>query len=198
MALEHFKLNNKLLSAIKSIYNNVLCSVKLNGFLTDWFGVKSGLKQGCSLSPVLFNLYINDLALKVNALGKGIKIDDESISILLYADDVVLLAENETDLQFLLNVLGNWFKTNKLSISPSKSNTVHFRNPSKAKSNFAFKVYDEIIEYASHYKYLGLVLSGHLDYALTAKVVSQSANRALGLSIAKNESIWWSSVRCIY
>ena len=65
--LEHFKLNNKLLSAIKSMYKNVLCSVKLNGFLTDWFGVKSGLKQGCSLSPVLFNLYINDLALKINA-----------------------------------------------------------------------------------------------------------------------------------
>ena len=102
--LEHFKLNNKLLSAIKSIYNNVLCSVKLNGFMTDWFGVKSGLKQGCSLSPVLFNLYINDLALKINALGKGIKIDDESVSILLYADDVVLLAENETDLQCMLNV----------------------------------------------------------------------------------------------
>ena len=56
------------------------------------------MKQGCSLSPVCFNLYINDLALKINALDKGIKIDDESISILLYVDDVVLLAENETAL----------------------------------------------------------------------------------------------------
>ena len=56
------------------------------------------MKRGCSLSPVLSNLYINDLALNINALNKGIKIDDESISILLYADDVVLLAENETDL----------------------------------------------------------------------------------------------------
>ena len=129
--LEHFKLSNKLLSAIKSIYNNVLCSVKLNGFLTDWFGVKSGLKQGCSLSQVLFNWYINDLALKINALGKGIKIDDESISILLYADDVVLLAENETDLQCMLNVLSNWCNTNKLFINSSKSNIVHFRNCGK-------------------------------------------------------------------
>ena len=38
--LENLELNNKLLSAIKSFYNNVLCSVKLNGFLTYWFGVK--------------------------------------------------------------------------------------------------------------------------------------------------------------
>ena len=62
--LEKLGLNGKLLNVIRSIYNTVLCSVKLNGFLTDWFGVKCGLKQGCSLSPVLFNLYINDLALK--------------------------------------------------------------------------------------------------------------------------------------
>ena len=50
------------------------------------------------------------------------KIDDESISILLYADDVVHLAENETDLQCMLNVLGNWCNTNKLFINSSKSN----------------------------------------------------------------------------
>ena len=130
--------------------------------LTNWFGVKSGLKQGCSLSPVLFNLYINDLVLKINALGKGIKIDDESVSILLYADDVVLLAENETDLKSMLNVLDDWCNTNKLSINPSKSNIVHFRNHFKTRSNFVFKVNDMTVEYAFNYKYSGLVLSEHL------------------------------------
>ena len=107
---------------------------------------------------------------------------------MLYADDVVLLAEIETDLQSMLNVLGNWCNTNKLSINPSKSNIVHFRNPSKTRSNFVFKNNDETVEYAFNYKYLGLVLSEHLDYALTAKVVSQSANRALGLLIAKTKA----------
>ena len=137
---------------------------------------------------MLFDLYINDLAIKINVLGKGIKIDDESISILLYADNVVLLAENETDLQCMLNVLGNWCNANKLFINSSKSNIVHFRNPSKTKSTFVFKVNDETIEYASHYKNLGSVLSEHLDFALTAKVVSQSANRGLGLLIAKTKA----------
>ena len=88
----------------------------------------------------------------------------------------------------MLNVLGDWCNTNKLSINPSKSNFVHFRNPSKTKSNFVFKVNDETVEYASNYKCLGLVLSEHLDYALTAKVVPQSANRALGPSIAKTKA----------
>ena len=62
------------------------------------------------MSPVLFNLYINDLALKLNALGKGIRIHvyDEFVSILLYTDDIVLLADNEVDLQVMLSVLGCW------------------------------------------------------------------------------------------
>ena len=86
--LEKLGFSGLLLNAIKSLYSNVMSSVKLNGFTTDWFSVHCGLKQGCSLSPLLFNVYINDLALKIDALGKGIKIDEETVSILLYADDV--------------------------------------------------------------------------------------------------------------
>ena len=82
----------------------------------------------------------------------------------------------------MLNALGDWCYTNKLSINTTKSNIVHFRNPSVNKSNFVFKVNDVTVEYASNYKYLGLVLSEHLDYALTAKIVAQSLD----------------SVRCIY
>lgn len=119
--LDKLGLNEKLLDAIKSLYYNVLCSVKLNGFTTDWFSVNCGLKQGCSLSPILFNLYVNDLALQIDALGKGINVDQERISILLYADDVVLIAQSEADLQVMLDVLGGWCKTNMLSINSSKS-----------------------------------------------------------------------------
>ena len=43
--------------AIKALYNNVQCSVKLNGLTTDWFNVNCGLKQGCSLSPILFHFF---------------------------------------------------------------------------------------------------------------------------------------------
>ena len=70
---------------------------------TYWFEMKCGLKQGCSLSPMLFNLYINNLAFKVNALGKRVKIDDKFVSVLLYADDVVLIAESEVNLRALLD-----------------------------------------------------------------------------------------------
>ena len=60
--------------------------------LSFYFDVNCGLRQGFFLSPVLFNLYINDLALYLKSLGKGIKCDDDKICILLYADDIVLIA----------------------------------------------------------------------------------------------------------
>ena len=74
------------------------CAVRINDRLTDWFSVSCGLKQGCSLSSILFNLYINDLVELINALNIGIDINGEKIGILLYADDAVLLAESEDDL----------------------------------------------------------------------------------------------------
>ena len=51
-----------------------------------------------------FNVYINELVSRVSNLGKGIEIDDENLSILMYADDVVILSESKEDLQMILNI----------------------------------------------------------------------------------------------
>ena len=80
--------------------------------MTDWFNVDSGLKQGCILSSIMFKIYVNSLIDDINALNIGIDIDNEKLAILLYADDVVFLAENEKDLQKMLDVLNFWCKNN--------------------------------------------------------------------------------------
>ena len=172
-------------TAIKSIYRNVLCSVRINGHFTDWFDVNSGLKQGCPLSPVLFNLYVNDLVTFLKSFDCGIDIGNDKLCILLYADDVVIIANDDKELQILLNALGTWCEDNCTTINAAKSNVVHFRPPSISRSDTVFKCNDNIIEYSSNYTYLGLVLNEHLDYNVTAKAVAASANRALGLVIAK-------------
>ena len=98
-----------MLKAVQSLYKSVSSCVRINGLTIDWFDVNAGLRQGCPLLPLLFNCFINDLAKKIKAIGKGIDIEEgERICILLYADDVVLLGENESDLQTMLNVLTAW------------------------------------------------------------------------------------------
>jgi hypothetical protein len=181
-------IGGKMFLAVKSLYENVQCSVRVNGFQTDWFDVNCGLKQGCSLSPTLFNLFINDLATELSALGKGVHIDNEIISLLMYADDIALVAESPDDLQDMLNCLNDWCVKNKMCINPSKSKTIHFRPASVQKTTFCFVCGDDVISMCSEYKYLGLVLNEFLDFKVTAKCVSQSANRALGLVIAKVKS----------
>ena len=63
--LQNIGIKDELFIAIKALYEKVLCTVRINGFNTDWFAVKRGLKQGCPLLPVLFSFFINDLALKI-------------------------------------------------------------------------------------------------------------------------------------
>jgi hypothetical protein len=165
-------------SVIKYIYANVQCSIRLNGNLTDWFNVNTGLKQGCPLSPLLFNLYIHDLVTFIKSYNCGIDIGNEKVCILLYADDIVILANNENALQTLLNALATWCDDNCMTVNPTKSNVVQFRTPSVPRSCTEFKCGDNIIHYADYYTYLGLVLNEFLDYNITAKAVAASANRA--------------------
>ena len=116
-------ISGKMLNAIMSLYKSVSSCVRVNTFKTEWFNVHSGLRQGCILSPLLFNLYINDLAKYIKRLNIG----DEKICILLYADDIVLLAETANDLQVLLDALHDWCCTHDMNIDSMKSNIVQFR-----------------------------------------------------------------------
>ncbi len=84
----------RMLTAIRSLYASVSSCVRVNSLYTDWFDVKSGVRQGCILSPILFNLFINDLTLYLKTLGVGIQCGTDKICILAYADDIVLVAEN--------------------------------------------------------------------------------------------------------
>ena len=70
--LQKVGVNGRMLSAVKSLYSNITACVRINSMCTDWFTVSTGLRQGCPLSPILFNLFIDDLAVQLQAVGKGI------------------------------------------------------------------------------------------------------------------------------
>ena len=106
--LYHMGLKGKVFNSIYGLYQDNESCVRLNGELSDWFHVRRGLKQGCLLSPLLFSLFINSLASDIESLRNGICLNGINVSILLYADDVVLLAESELELQKQLDVLYNW------------------------------------------------------------------------------------------
>ena len=89
----------------------------------------------------------------------------------------------------MLNELNDWCKSNSMHVSSVKSNVVHFRLLSCPRTEMTFKCGDDIIKSADRYIYLGLTLTEHKDYNITAKVVIQSASRALRYVMARYKSI---------
>ena len=178
-------INPVFLSAIQSLYSGVKCCVRINGIKSRFFPVSVGLKQGCVLSPLLFNLYTSDLVKLLESTGRGISLGDITLYILLYADDIALLAESPEDMQVLLDNLCSWCDAWGLQINVDKTQLVHFRPPSVEKSNFAFSVNGQVLKVVDKYRYLGLVLTEHFDLDKSAATVAQSANRALGCIITK-------------
>ena len=74
---------------------------------------------------MIFGIYINDLAIKIQNLGLGIIVGDRKVPILLYDDDIAVLAENEENLQIILNKLNERCEKWLLTIYNEKSQ-VHF------------------------------------------------------------------------
>jgi len=104
-------IDGKFYHAIKSIYNRTVACVDLNGVMGDDFETLCGVRQGDNLSPTLFSAFINDLATRLKESGLGVQMGDHKVPILLYADDIVLLAEDQTSMQRMLDILDDWCKT---------------------------------------------------------------------------------------
>ena len=178
--LRSMGLGGKLYQSIKGIYANPMAAVNINEYITGSFVSDFGVRQGDPLSPTLFSLFLNDLAEEIKNTGLGINMNDRSLNILLYADDLALITESETDLQTLLSILYNWCQKWRMKVNVKKTKVVHFRCKNVVQSDFQFKYGDNTVDIVEKYKYLGLILDEYLDYQVTATVLANSAGRALG------------------
>ncbi len=153
-----YNITGKFYRAVVSLYCNTMSCVRLNQYITPWFNTVSGVRQGDVLSPTLFAVFINDLSTELKRLQVGIPIGDEYISVLLYADDIVLLAENEEALQKMLDALGDWSRNWRLKVNCCKSKIIHFRKKQRPITQCNFTYQNTPIEIVCNYKYLGCIL----------------------------------------
>ena len=107
------------------------------------------------------------------------------LQYLLYADEIVLLAKNEQDLQFLLFLVENWCKDWRLEVNLTKTNILHVREKRKRQSMFMFLFDRRPVPYCDFYKYLGCSIHENLDFKFTVSTLADSAGRALGSIITK-------------
>ena len=139
-----------------------------------------GVRQGDNLSPTLFSIFLNDLATGIKSLNAGINIDNYNLTILLYADDIVLLAPSPEMLQQQIDYVHQWCKKWRMNVNSDKTQIVHFRPIRQPRSSFVWKYGEDVLQIVSTYRYLGVYLHENLDYKIMADAMSVAASRALG------------------
>ena len=95
---------NHLTCLVRNLYASEKATFRTGHRTTDWFQIGKGVRQGCILSPYLFNLYAEYIMINTapEEAQAGIKIARRNINNLRYADDTNLMAESEEELKSLL------------------------------------------------------------------------------------------------
>ena len=93
-----------LICLLRNLYAGQEATVRIGHGTTDWFQIGKGVRQGCILSPSLFNLYAEYIMRNagLEETQAGIKIAGRNINNLRHADDTTLIAESEEELTSLL------------------------------------------------------------------------------------------------
>ena len=102
------------------MYRSIAFCVRVHNKVTDFFNCPFGVKHGCILSPAVFSLFVNEIAIGMEAVGKhGIHLQPglAELFLLLFADYLVLLSSISMGLQNQLNHLNSVCKEHSLSIN---------------------------------------------------------------------------------
>ena len=149
------------------------------------FESEIGVKQGDNMSLTCFSQYINGLIKRIESLECGVKCGTLMVSCLAYADDLVLLAESEENLQRMLDAMNKWCYQWRVVINMEKTNIVHFRRRNVRQTMFEFHIGNKKLAISEKYRYLGLVLGQYPDSNCTVEHLSGSGSCALGGIISK-------------
>jgi len=166
-----YDINGKFLKVIQNLYSKAKSCIKKENLFSDYFLCNIGVRQGDNLSPLLFALFINDFTKYVGTSYHGLNIantcypslNDEDIVliklfVLLYADDTIILSENEHELQTALDTVHKYCELYKLTVNTSKTKIIVFSR-GKVRRFPTFYYGDSIVEVVSDYVYLGVTMN---------------------------------------
>ena len=128
-----------LVKLIQNMYEKTNCSIKLKHGRSRSFRTDRGVQQGCILSPRLFNIFINDIPPIFGTDCEPLKLGDEMLNCLMYAEDLVILSESATGMQNCLDKLKEYTIEWGLNINRAKTKILIFqRGGLRPKLTFEF------------------------------------------------------------
>ncbi len=153
--LWEYGVRSQLLRAVQSLYDRSRSLVCIAGSKSDLFPVYVGLRQGCPLSPVLFIIFM-DIIFRRSQGPEGVWFGDHTISSLLFADDVVLLAPSDQELRHALGRFAAECEAAGMRISTFKSKAMVLR---LIKVACPLQVGGEFLPQVEEFKYIGVLFT---------------------------------------
>lgn len=156
---------------IQNLYYKQTASVQFGEEQSESFPIKRGVRQGCVLSPKLFNVYTEEIFNRNEDL-KGVRIGGISINDLRFADDTLLVAESEEELQELLSQVEANSLEFGLEMNVKKTKTMVIRRDVKEECNIKIQANGKTLEQVKKYVYLGHLVTedGRCDHEIRRRI----------------------------
>ena len=166
---------------VHSLYKNQVAVIK-SGPKCEEARIKKGVRQGCALSPVIFNVYIEKAINEIKEKAPGISIHGERISMLRFADDIAVVAETEGDLKKVLTNMERTMARYKLKINKKKTKILVCSRKEEKRTNI--KLGKEKLEEVKEFCYLGSRVTS--DGRSKKEIVSRIAQAKRAFHMKKN------------
>ena len=167
-------LSTKMLNILQSMYGKATSKVSANNTYSASFPCRKGVGQGCNLSPLLFSLFINNLETYLTSNESGsFTLSSLQTHLLLFADDLMLLADSHSGLQESMNRLNEFCKAWELHVNIEKTKVIVFN---KKKQELQFSLSDTKVEFT---KYLGIILAENGSLRPAISTLANQASKAL-------------------
>lgn len=185
--LEKIGLSTKIINVIGDMYTETKMQIWDGKRRSRQYQVNKGVKQGCILSPLLFALFMNDINEHLNG---GVCIGPEgkkvTIKVIMYADDIVIIAESSDMMKMMLNRMYSYLDKNNLQININKTKIMIFNKPpGRIPKTDSFYRNGKEIERVSEYKYLGILVRQDLSFNRNNAERSKQAKRAIATTWRK-------------
>ena len=181
--MKKFNISGKLIETIQSLYENAMSAVLVQGATGEWFHTSVGVRQGCLLSPTLFNIFLEDIMTLALGNNNGtISIGGRQITNLRFADDIDAITGEEDELTTLVHNLDT--AATKFGMEISAEKTKIMTNNGTLQRYITIQV--QKLETVDHFKYLGATII--CDEDSRGEVLSRAAQTMAAL--ARLKIIW--------
>ena len=173
-------MSGRVLTSLQSMYAADKACVITKDCPSDLFDCSIGVKQGCSLSPLLFSLYLDELETLLEEVSGEIdfpRLAELLIAILLFADDIALFSYTTKGLQRQLDILQAFCSDKGLKVNVLKTKTMVFEHQKLQTPPFTYAGNE--IEQVENVKYLGMIMTYTRTLTPANEYLCKTATKAM-------------------